>query len=39
MLKGYYLANYLEDIDSKLKNADEVYPTYLSGDDQWKKVR
>ena len=34
-----HLANYLEDIDSKLKNADEVYPTYLSGDDQWKKVR
>ena len=34
-----HLANYLEDIESKLKNADEVYPTYLSGDDQWKKVR
>ena len=34
-----HLANYLEDIDIKLKNADEVYPTYLSGDDQWKKVR
>tara|TARA_B100000035_G_scaffold123252_1_gene104868 strand:- start:363 stop:1034 length:672 start_codon:yes stop_codon:yes gene_type:complete len=34
-----YLANHLDDVESKLKNPEEVYPTYLSGTDQWKKAR
>lgn len=34
-----HLANYLDDLESRLKNPEEVYPTYLSGTDQWKRSK
>tara|TARA_B100000900_G_scaffold233417_1_gene198165 strand:- start:2614 stop:3285 length:672 start_codon:yes stop_codon:yes gene_type:complete len=34
-----HLAKYLDDLESRLKNPEEVYPTYLSGNDQWKRVK
>ena len=34
-----HLARYLDDLDARLKNPEEVYPAYLSGTDQWKKVK
>ena len=34
-----HLASYLDDLDTRLKNPEEVYPTYLSGTDQWKRVK
>tara|TARA_B100000579_G_scaffold387022_1_gene359160 strand:- start:74 stop:745 length:672 start_codon:yes stop_codon:yes gene_type:complete len=34
-----HLANSLDDVECRLKNPEEIYPTYLSGTDQWKKVR
>ena len=34
-----HLACYLNDLDAKLKNPEEVYPTYLSGTDQWKRTK
>jgi tRNA threonylcarbamoyladenosine biosynthesis protein TsaB len=34
-----HLATYLDDLESRLKNPEEVYPTYLSGTDQWKRSK
>ena len=34
-----HLASYLDDKDARLKNPEEVYPTYLSGTDQWKRAK
>ncbi len=34
-----HLACYLDDLDARLKNPEEVYPAYLSGTDQWKRVK
>ena len=34
-----HLASYLDDLDTRLKNPEEVYPVYLSGSDQWKRVK
>ncbi len=34
-----HLASHLDDLDTRLKNPEEVYPTYLSGTDQWKKAK
>ena len=34
-----HLACYLDDLDTRLKNPEEVYPAYLSGTDQWKRVK
>ena len=34
-----HLAIFLDDLDTRLKNPEEVYPTYLSGTDQWKRVK
>ena len=34
-----HLAEYLDDLESRLKNPEEVYPTYLSGTDQWKRAK
>ena len=34
-----HLASYLDDLDTRLKNPEEVYPAYLSGTDQWKRVK
>jgi predicted glycosyltransferase involved in capsule biosynthesis len=34
-----HLACYLDDVDTRLKNPEEVYPTYLSGTHQWNRVK
>ena len=34
-----HLASYLDDLDARFKNPEEVYPTYLSGTDQWKRAK
>jgi tRNA threonylcarbamoyl adenosine modification protein YeaZ len=34
-----HLASFLDDLDTRLKNPEEVYPAYLSGNDQWKRVK
>ena len=34
-----HLACYLDDLDARLKSPEEVYPAYLSGTDQWKRVK
>jgi tRNA threonylcarbamoyl adenosine modification protein YeaZ len=34
-----HLSSFLDDLDTRLKNPEEVYPAYLSGNDQWKRVK